>query len=102
MMRAAGKIDQLFRMLVRELRHVLAGHCGVTGIRRGTRIAASNLTREGTEADRAGPAAVADAGELAVPFIERHPDFEHDVRLARRRDLTRDAAERRQIRNRVG
>ena len=40
-----------------------------------------------------GPAAVADAGELSVPLVERQPDLEEDLRFGRWRDDSRDAAE---------
>ena len=42
-------------------------------------------------------AAIADAGELAVPLIERQPHLEDDLRFGRGRDDARDAAERREV-----
>ena len=60
-------------------------------------VAAAQAGRHRGVADRARVAAVADALELAVPRIgRRDPDFELDVRVARRPRGGFDAAERRQ------
>ena len=48
--------------------------------------------------DAARPSTVADGLELSVPSRRRQPDLDLDVRIARRRQRRRDAAERRQRR----
>ena len=101
-MRAIGEVDQLFRVLEGEPGHVLAAHGHVAGIGGGGRVPAPDLSCERAEADRAGPAAVAHAGELPVPLLERQPHLEEDVRVLRRLDRAGHAAERRQVRDRVG
>ena len=77
--RAVREVDQLFRLLVREPGHVQPGCRLVAGIGRGGRVSAPQLVAQGPEGDGARPSPVADAGELAVPLLERHPHFEEDV-----------------------
>ena len=99
---AICEVDQPLGFLEREPGRIHAT-CGfMAGVGRGSRVAPPQLVRKLGERDDAGPPAVADAGELAVPLLERQPNLEENLRVARRRNHARDAAEGRQVRDRVG
>ena len=102
MVRAIGEVDQLFRMIEGELRRVQRRSCLVTRVRRRDGVAAPQLLLQRAVRDGAGPSAIAHARELAIPVLERQPDLEEDVRLARGLDGASHAAERRQVGRRVG
>ena len=99
---AIREVDQPFGFLEREPGRIRPARGFMAGVGRGRRIAPPQLVRKLGERDGSGPPAVADAGELAVPLLERQPDLEENLRVARRRNHARDAAERRQVRDRVG
>ena len=77
--RAVREVDELFGLLEREPGHVQPRRRFVACVGRRGRVAAPELIPHGAEGDGARPSAVADAGELAVPLLERHPHLEEDV-----------------------
>ena len=97
---SVGKVDQLFRFVERKFCGVRTRAGLMPGVGRRRRVAAPQLVGKRPEGNDPGPAAVADAGELSVPVVERQPDLEDDLRLGRWRDDSRDAAERREVANR--
>ena len=101
-LRPVSKVDQLFGLLEGKPRGIDARRGLVARIGRCRRVAAAKLVAQRTERDDACPAAIADARELAVPVLERHPHFEQDARIRRRRNLAGDPAERREVGDRVG
>ena len=99
---AISEVNQPLGFLEREPSRIHAT-CGfMAGVGRGSRVAPPQLVRKLGKRDDSGPPAVADAGELAVPLLERQPDLEENLRVARRCNHARDPAERRQVRDRVG
>jgi hypothetical protein len=77
---AVREINELFRVAKRE-RRVTAP---VSGIGRCGRVAFLQRGCHRRVADHAGPPAIADGLELAVPRVGRHPDFDLDFGIGRR------------------
>ncbi len=75
---AIAEIDNFLRMAQRE--HTVAAF--VTGVCRSGGVAFFHRLRHGGVADHAGPSAVADDFDLAVPVLG-HPDFHPDVGIRR-------------------
>jgi hypothetical protein len=72
---APSEVDELFGMAHSEL----AAAAFVAGIRGCCGVSAAEGFAQRSDVDRAGPAAVADALELAVPSRCGQPDFDLDV-----------------------
>ena len=73
----------------------------MAGIGRRGRIAFAQGRCHCRVADDAGPAAVADGLELSVPVVDGKPDLHLDIRIRRRFENGRNAAERRQVGERL-
>ena len=97
MQRSMRVVDKLFRMPDRERG---AGR-RVAAVRARRRVAERDGGCERLVADRAGPPAVADGLQFAVPTGCRQPHFYLDVRIGRRLARQRDTAERRRCRHRA-
>jgi hypothetical protein len=91
---AIAEVHQLLGMARNEIGVV----ADVAGIGAGRRIARVQRGRHCGIGNGARHAAVADHLKLPVPTGHRHPDFDLDVRVARRRERGGDAAERRHLR----
>ncbi len=90
--RAEREVDDLLGMPERKHARGAVG-CRVTRVGAGRRIAAAQRNLHVAPAlDRAGPAAVADGEELAVPILRRQPELDVDVRVGRRLEHHRDLA----------
>src|SRR4030095_15455724 len=88
--RSPGEVDQLLGMIECKL----AAAADMPGIRRRSGIPRPYRVRHCGVADNAGPAPVAHRLELAVPSSRWKPDFDLDIRIGRRSQGRRDAAER--------
>ncbi len=101
--RAIREVDDLLGVPEREHAARAVGR-RMPRVRRGRRIAAPQRGLHVAVAlDRAGPAAVADGEELAVPVLRRQPQLDVDVRVRRRLQHERHAAMlRNRLRRRAG
>jgi len=90
--RAVREVDDLLGMTEREHAGGAVGR-RVTRVGTGRRIAAAQRHLHVAPAlDRAGPTAVADREELAIPVLRRQPELDVDVRVGRRLEHHRDLA----------
>ncbi len=89
--RAIAEIDQLFGMAESERGTRSFGGL-VAGIGRRRSVALAQGGRHGVEADGAGPPAITDGLEFAVPMSRGHPDFDSNLRIGGRAESGGDAA----------
>ena len=83
-----------------NFRDLNAAVARMAGIRRRDGISAPQRVGHRLVVDATCPSAVANALELSIPGLLRHPDFDLDVGIPRRPQCRSDATERRQFRGR--